>query len=205
MSLFCLALPLFFFLFWKSLSDENAVSVGGIWAVVLGSILALVHFFISPLITSGEFGFRQWLIGFVDVIVFPVITALGICLLFKLLKLYSSTIHITNFMLLWSFPFAIVQMMTRSTQAEPLYLVIVPLIWIALAAGFGFFIENIPEVKRWAAVLCIAGTVLLPFIAATAYWALFSQNYILGYILFGITLAPMLFQTGRLFAASLKQ
>ena len=95
--------------------------------------------------------------------------------------------------------------MTRSTQAEPLYLVIVPLIWIALAAGFGFFIENIPEVKRWAAVLCIAGTVLLPFIAATAYWALFSQNYILGYILFGITLAPMLFQTGRLFAASLKQ
>ncbi len=205
MSLFCLALPLFFFLFWKSLSDENAVSTGGIWAVVLGSILALVHFFISPLITSGEFGFRQWLIGFVDVIVFPVITALGICLLFKLLKLYSSTIHITNFMLLWSFPFAIVQMMTRSTQAEPLYLVIVPLIWIALAAGFGFFIENIPEVKRWAAVLCIAGTVLLPFIAATAYWALFSQNYILGYILFGITLAPMLFQTGRLFAASLKQ
>jgi hypothetical protein len=199
MSLFCLALPILFFFFWKSLSDDHAVSTGGIWALVLGSILAIVHYLASPLITSGEFGLLQWTKGFVDVVVFPSLIALLVCLLFKLLRFFSAAINITNFLLLWSIPFGIFQMMTYSNQAEPLYLVIVPLLWIALAVGFGFLITIIPIVRRMIAVLCIAGAVFLPFIAATAYWALFCQNYALGYSLFGVTLLPMLVHTGILF------
>jgi hypothetical protein len=204
MSLFCLVLPLLFFFFWKSLSDEHAVSTGGFWALLLGSITAIVHFMVSPILTSGEFGFMQWMIGFLDVIVFPSIIALGISLLFKFLKIFSAEMQITNFMLLWSIPFAIFQMMIYGNQGEPLYLVIVPLIWIALAVGFGFFINMIPNVTRWMAVLCIAGAVLLPVAASTAYWFLYCQNYVLGYILFGITLAPMLIHTGMLFVQAVK-
>ncbi|MDR2901183.1 MAG: hypothetical protein LBV20_06655 [Treponema sp.] len=199
MSLFCLALPLVFFLFWKSLSEEHAISTGGIWALVLGSILAIIHYMASPLITSGEFGFLQWMIGFIDVIAFPVLIALGLCLLFMFFKLFSATIKITNFLLLWCIPFGVIQMMSHSTQAEPLYLVIVPLMWIALAVGFGFFIKSIPIVKQWVAILCIVGAVFLPFVATTSYWALYCQNYILGYVLFGITLLPMIIHTGMLF------
>jgi hypothetical protein len=205
MSLFCLALPIVFFIFWKSLSEDHAVSTGGIWAVVLGSILAIIHYFTSPLITSGEFGFLQWMIGFVDVIVFPVITALAVCLLCMLLKIFSATINVTNFLLLWCFPFGVAQMMSHSLQAGALYLVIVPLIWIALAVGFGFFIKSIPAVKRWIAVFCIIGSVFLPFIAATAYWALYCQDYVLGYSLFGVTLLPMAIRTGMLFVKAFKK
>ncbi len=196
MSLFCLALPLIFFLFWKSLSEENAVSTGGIWAIIFGTILAFIQYITGPVIRSGEFGFLQWLIGFIDVAVFPVLTALGVCLLFMFLKVFSSTINVTNFLLLWCIPFGIFWTMTHSTQAEPLYLVIVPLIWIGLAVGFGYFIQTIPVVKQAVSILCIAGAVLLPLAGATAYWALYSQMYLLGYILFGITLVPMVVHTG---------
>jgi hypothetical protein len=199
MSLFCLAFPIVFFLFWKSLSDEHAVSVGGIWALVLGSIFAVIHYLASPIITSGEFGLLQWMISLVDVIVFPSLIALVICLLFKLLKIFSAAINITNFLLLWSIPFAIIRMMINSTQAEPLYLVIVPLIWMGLAVGFGFFIKMILLVSRLISVLCVMCAVFLPFIAATAYWAFFCQNYILAYFLLGITLLPMIIHVGMLF------
>ncbi len=205
MSLFCLAAPLVFFLFWKSLSDENEVSTGGIWAVILGSIAAAVHYFTSPLITSGEFGFLQWVIGFVDVIVFPVITALAVCLLFRFLKFFSATINPANFLLLWSIPFSVFQTLTAGPGSGPLYLVVVPLLWIGLAVGFRFFIKMIPEVKRSAMILCIVGAVLLPLAAATAYWALYRQNDILGYILFGISLVPMTIHTGMLFVKSFKR
>jgi hypothetical protein len=204
MSLFCLAVPLIFFLFWKSLSEDHAVSTGGIWAIVLGSILAVVHYAVSPIIISGEFGLLQWIIGFLNVIIFPSISALGICLLFKFLRIFSATVTITNFLLLWSIPFGIFQMMIYSSQADPLYLVIVPLIWIALAVGFDFFITMVPLVKRWIAVFCIVGAVCLPFAAATAYWALFCQNTVLGYLLLPAVLLPMLIHTGMLFVKALK-
>jgi hypothetical protein len=204
MSLFCLALPFVFFFFWKSLSDEHSISVGGIWALVLGSILAIIHYFASPLISSGEFGFLQWMKGFVDVILFPSLSAFSVCLLLKLLKMFSAPINVTNFLLLWSIPFGIFHMMAYGTQAEALYLVVVPLMWISLAVGLGFFIKLIPLVKRLISVLCIAGTVFLPFIAATSYWALFCQNYALGYFLFSVTLMPMLIHTGILFVKAIK-
>jgi uncharacterized membrane protein len=198
MSLFCLVIPLVFFLFWKSLSDKNGISVGGIWAVILGCILAFVQFITNPTFTSGEFGFLQWLIGFVNVVVFPVIIPFIICLMFMFLKIFSATINATNFLLLSCIPFGVSQTMTHSTQAEPLYLVIVPLIWIGLAVGLGFFVKTIPLVKRWISVLCIIGAVLLPFLGATAYWALYVQDYTLGYVLFGITLIPTVIHVGEL-------
>lgn len=198
MSLFCLVLPLFFFLFWKSLSEENGISTGGIWAVLLGCVFASIHFITNPLLTSGEFRFIQWVIGFIDVVLFPVIMPFGICLLFMVLKIFSVKINVCNFLLLSSIPFGIFQMMTHSTQAEALYLVIVPLIWISLAAGLGFFVKIIPLVNRRIAVLCIIGTVLLPLLGASAYWALYCQTYTLGYILFGITLVPMIVHVGSL-------
>lgn len=180
------------------------MSTGGIWALILGCIFAVVHYIRSPLITSGEFGFLQWVIGFVDVIVFPSLIALVICLIFTFLKMFSATINAANFMLLWCVPFGVFQMMSHSTQAGVLYLVIVPLIWISLAVGLRFFIYMIPLVKRWIAVFCVIATVLLPFIAATAYWALFCHNDIWGYTLLAIMMLPALIHTGTLFVKSLK-
>jgi hypothetical protein len=78
------------------------------------------------------------------------------------------------------------------------------LIWIALATGFGFFIKTIPTVTRLFSILCIAGIIFLPFAAATTYWALFCQNYILGYMLLGLTLMPMIIDTGMIFVKAVK-
>ena len=204
MSLFSLALPLVFFLFWKSLSDDNRVSPGGIWALVLGTVLAIVQYMFRPVISSGEFGLIQWLAGFVNIIALPVLAGLVVCLLFKLLNLFSSGMNITNFLLLWCIPFGIFWTMAYSKSTEPLYLVIVPLLWVGMAVGFGFFISKIGEVSTFTAVFCIAGAVILPFVAATAYWFLFCQNYLLGYMLFGAALVPMVINTGYLFCSALQ-
>jgi hypothetical protein len=73
-------------------------------------------------------------------------------------------------------------------------LVAVPLLWTALTVGIPFFINWMAKKIRWyliiISILCI---LILPLTAASAYWAFFSQQTLLGFILFFVTLIPMSF------------
>jgi hypothetical protein len=68
----------------------------------------------------------------------------------------------------------------------------VPIIWTALAAGISFFINWMMSRFSWysaaASIICI---LILPVIASAAYWAFFSQQTALGFLLLFVVNIPM--------------
>jgi hypothetical protein len=76
MIVFCLLwLPLFC-LFWRGVSPEMS-GKGGVTALLLGSITALVQFSLGSLVNPGGFGFSRWLGGLVDIVVAPAVLPLA--------------------------------------------------------------------------------------------------------------------------------
>jgi len=73
-------------------------------------------------------------------------------------------------------------------------LVAVPLLWTALAVGIPFFINWMVNGFRWyIAVISIICIMALPVAASASYWAFFSQQTALGFLLFFITQIPLAF------------
>ena len=192
MALFCLLwIPLFYF-FWRSITGSNAH--GWAWALIAGSIVALVQFFGEPLIDPGGFGFSRWASGFVDIVALPVLAPLLVYLLLFLLKIVSGTSNFAGFALLWLIPGAAVRSLTWSAiQRDPVLLVLVPVLWTTIAAGIPFFISLIQADRRPAVIsLCGLGMLFVPFAAATSYWAFFSQQAVMGAVFLLLAAAPML-------------
>jgi hypothetical protein len=54
----------------------------------------------------------------------------------------------------------------------------------------GFFVRIIQNGWGWIVIPCFTAAAVMPLLAATAYWALFAQNTVLGVLLLVITLAP---------------
>ena len=189
MSLFCLLWIPLFYLFRRSISGEGA---GGVWALILGSITAIFQFFLGDLVNPGGFELSRWLSGFVDIVSLPVLLPMAVYALLVLFQAFSGNLDFANFILLWLIPVAALRAVSWSTQSDPILLVLVPLLWTALAAGISFFINCMMSYPRWLTVIPSSlGILALPIAATTAYWALFSQQPLLGYSLFFVSLVPM--------------
>jgi hypothetical protein len=193
MSLFCLLwIPLFYF-FRRSISGESG---GGVWALLLGSLMAVFQFFLGNLVNPGGFGFSRWLSGFVDIVSLPVLVPLAVYALLVLFRAFSGSPDFANFILLWFIPVSVLRAVSWSALNDPLLLVVTPLLWTALAVGIPFFIGLLIRHSRWysflLSLLCIPA---LPLAAAAAYWALFSQQPRLGYPLLGAVLLPLIAAT----------
>jgi hypothetical protein len=191
MSIFCLLwVPLFYYLR-RTMSGESNSS-GSVWALLLGSIAAILQFFLGYLVSPGGFGFSRWLFGFIDLASLPVIIPMLIYLVMILFKGLSTDGDFTNFALLWLIPIGALRALGWSSGSDPILLVMVPLLWTALAAGIPFFINWMTETSNpfiaIASVLCI---IVLPALAATTYWAFFSQYTLLGFSLLLVTNVPM--------------
>jgi hypothetical protein len=198
MSLFCFLWTPLFYLFWRSISRETSINSGGIWALLLGSIVALVHFFLGSFINPGGFGFSRWLAICVDMVLFPAFLPILVCFLFILLRI-SSGADYTNFALLWLIPGAAVRAVGWSAQNDPNLLVLTPLLWTAIAVGVPFFIRMALEHFGWILVPIFTAIALLLFLAVTSYWAFFSQKPVLGFLFLFISLIPMGISTGSSF------
>jgi hypothetical protein len=170
---------------------------GGVWALLLGSISALTQFFLGDMINPGGFGFSRWLYGFIDIVSLPVLIPLFICFLMLFFRGFSGGTDFANFTLLWLIPIGGLRALSWSSGSGPILLIAVPLLWTALASGISFFINLMVNNFRWytatVSVLCI---LILPVMAASTYWAFFSQQTWLGFLLlfathlpFGISLA----------------
>jgi hypothetical protein len=202
MSLFCLLWMPLFYLFWRSIAPGDAASSGGVWALLLGSVVALTQFLLGSFIHAGGFGFSRWAGICVDIVSLPAVLPLLVCALFSFLRIFSSSADFANFALLWLIPGAAIRTINWSAQNDPALLVLVPLLWTAIAVGIPFFIHIILDSFSFIIIplfLCIAA---LPFIAATAYWAFFSQKFLLGSLLTLITLIPMGISVGISFFRS---
>jgi hypothetical protein len=184
-------MPLFY-LFWHSLSQDNPGS-GGVWALILGSVVALIQFFLGNLVNPGGFGLSRWVSACVDIVTLPAVLPLLVYLLFIGFRVLSGPFDFANFALLWLIPGAAIRAVSWSAGRDPSLLVLVPLLWTAIALGVPFFIDRVFQVSRWYAVAPLGLAILaLPFTASTAWWAFYSQKFSLGVLLLFITLVPML-------------
>jgi hypothetical protein len=192
MSFFCLLwVPLFYLL---RRSFTGASGSGSVWALLLGSVTAIIQFFLGYLVNPGGFGFSRWLFGFIDIVSLTVLVPLLIYLVLMLFSGFSGDIDFANFALLWLIPVAAMRALSWSSTNEPILLVAVPLLWTALAVGIPFFIKWMLGNFSWySALVSIICILILPLAASFAYWAFFSQQTVLGFLLFFVTQIPLAF------------
>jgi len=189
MSFFCLLwVPLFYFLRRSFIGGGS----GGVWALLFGSITAILQFLLGYLVSPGGFGFSRLLFGFIDIVSLPVLVPVILCFFIFLFRGFSGDPDFANFALLWLIPVAALRAISWGAVNDSLLLVAVPLLWTALAVGISFFIHLMLGNLRWyTAVVSIICIMLLSVLAAAAYWAFFSQHTLLGFILLLATHIPL--------------
>jgi hypothetical protein len=185
-------MPLFY-LFWRSISRPETEGSGGIWALILGSIAAFLRFFLGSFIYPGAFGLSRWLSACIDIVTLPAVLPLLVCLLLSRLRSVGRICpaDYAHFALLWLIPVSAIRALSWSAQNKPGLLVLTPILWTAIAVGLPFFSALAPRRFTWTRIPLALATAALPFLAATAYWAFFSQRTWLGFLLLAITLIPM--------------
>jgi len=190
MSFFCLLWVPLFYLLRRSFTGTSGS--GSVWALLLGSMTAIIQFFLGYFVNPGGFGFSRWLFGFIDIVSLTVLVPLLIYLLLMLFSGFSGNIDFANFAMLWLIPVAAMRALSWSSANEPILLVAVPLLWTALAIGIPFFINWMLNNFRWyTVIISIICILILPIAASTAYWAFFSQQTALGFLLFFVTQIPL--------------
>jgi hypothetical protein len=189
MSIFCLLWVPLFFLLRRTFTGGGAS--GGVWALLLGSITAILQFFLGYIISPGGFGFSRWLFGFVEIVSLPVLIPMILYALLCVFRGFSGDADFANFALLWLIPVAALRAIGWGATNDTILLVTIPLLWTALAVGISFFINWTANNFRWYTLiisfLCI---LILPVSAATSYWAFFSQHTALGFLLLFATHIP---------------
>ena len=191
MTLFCFLWTPLFYLFWRSLNDESALE-GGTWALFVGTLVAFFRFFLGTFVNPGGFGFSRWISACIDIIALPIALPYIACVIFACFRIISAQANFTNYVFLWLIPVAAVRALSWSSQNNPILLMGAPVLWTAAAVGIGLFIRIVQNGSGWALIPAILGAVVLPFLAATAYWALFAQHTFLGIGLLALCLVPML-------------
>ena len=190
MTIFCILwIPLFYLL---RRSITGSVGGGGVWALILGSITAIIQFFLGNLVSPGGFGFSRWLFGFIDIVSLTALLPLVIYVILILVRAFVGNTDFADFALLWLIPVAALRGVAWSPTNDIILLVAVPMLWTALAVGIPFFINWMIHNFRWySALVSVFCILLLPLIAAGTYWAFFSQQTLLGFLLLFVTHIPL--------------
>ena len=164
---------------------------GGIWALLAGTITALIQFFAGNLVAASGFGLSRWLGCFMDIVALPALIPILVYLLLFCFKIFSGIPGFTNFTLLWLIPGAAVRAMGNSPN-DPVFLVLLPVLWTAIAVGIPFFITVILNSRAIFIILSSLAILIIPFAAASSYWAFYSQKFTLGFIALIIIVIPTL-------------
>ena len=191
MSIFCFLWVPLFYLLRRSVAGHNTAG-GGVWALLLGSIAALLQFFLSPLVEPGGFGLSRWMSGCVDIVALPVFAPLLVYLVLVGFKIIKGTADFANFALLWLIPGAAVRALGWSSQHDPILLVLVPVLWTLIAVGVPFFINIIRDSRPAAVVFSSLAILFIPIAASSSYWAFFAQKTSLGFLFLFAAAVPML-------------
>jgi hypothetical protein len=150
------------------------------------------HSLTGDYVSPGGFGLTRWMSGFVDLIVLPVLFPFAVSLLLARLRVFPPRIDHTGAILLWLIPTAI----SRSVEwnSYPVFMVLVPLLWTALAVGIPFFTNlMVKHSRKYIIPILLAPCLLaLPFAAATCWWAFYCQLTLPGFVFLGVSLLPAL-------------
>jgi hypothetical protein len=191
MNVFCLLWVPLFYLFWRSVGEDEAPS-GGVWALILGSLAAFTQFIVGPLLEPGGFGFLRWLSGCIDIVALPVMLPIIVYFVLTSLNIITGISSFANFAMVWLLPGAVIRALIWTSLNDPIYLVLVPVLWTTIAVGVPFFIKFLRE-KHWLLIsLAFLGILAVPIAATSSYWAFFSHRAGLGFLFLLIAAAPML-------------
>jgi hypothetical protein len=183
-------IPLFY-LFWRSVTGCNTAS-GGVWAILVGSIVAMIQFFLGNLIDPGGFGLSRWISGCIDIVTLPALVPIVIYLFLVGFRFISGEPNFANFTLLWLIPGAALRALGWSSTGDPLLLVLVPVLWTAIAVGVSFFINIIQEGEILFIFPAFLAILIIPFAASCSYWAFFAQKTKWGLLFLFAAVVPML-------------
>jgi len=181
MTFFCLLWVPLFYLFRRSIGGSGSAA-GSVWALLLGSITAIIQFLLGYIFSPGGFGFSRWLFGFFEIVSMPVILPF---IAYFIMYIFSgfSDVDFSNFTLLWLIPVGALRALSWSSMNDPILLVMAPLLWTALAVGISYLIIWMTNsFNPFISVLAVFCMILLPITAAAAYWAFFSQYTLLGFV-----------------------
>jgi len=183
-------MPLFYF-FWRTVTGNEASS-GGLFALLAGSVVTFVQFFLGSLVEPGGFGFSRWVSGWVDIVSLPALLPFFVYLFLIACRLVSGTVNFANFALLWLIPAAAIRALGWISLGEPILLVLVPVLWAAIAVGVPFFITLIQTGRILVILAASLGILAVPLAAASSYWAFYSQKSLMGSLFLFAAAAPML-------------
>ena len=187
----------FFCLLWVPLSYSLRRLIaagsgrGSILALIFGSVAVIIKFFAGPMVDPGAFGFYRWLSAFVDIVSIPVLVPLVLYLLFVEMQIISPKTDYIGFTLVWLIPLSAFRVTTWISAPSPIMLVLVPVLWTALAVGMPVLFACAKKRTEWHAIApFIFGMAVLPFSAATSWWAFFSHQPLTGFFFLLVTIAP---------------
>ncbi|MDR1074051.1 MAG: hypothetical protein LBL45_10320 [Treponema sp.] len=176
MSVFCLLWMPLFFLFWSALVSYK-IDMSGAFAIILGSVAAILQFFFGNFIAGGAFGRERWIGVFVDLVALPALLPLLVYALFLLLRIAKDPTGFACFSLIWLAPSGILRAVQWGVENDPAKLLLIPVLWTSIVVCVSFFINFYLRKKTLAvAVGSIMGIALIAPLAATVYWAFFSQS-----------------------------
>jgi hypothetical protein len=195
MVMFCFLWMPLFYLFWRSITRLETESAGGIWALILGSVAAFIQFYLGVFINPGAFGLSRWFSACIDIVALPALLPLLAGALLSRLRILKwsapSGPNYANFALLWLIPVSAIRGVSGGAQNGPSLPVVTLVLWTAIVVGIPAFIKIIFTGQfMWRHIPAAIAMTALPFLAATAYWAFFSQKTGLGFLLLALTLIP---------------
>jgi len=180
-----------FYIFWRSVTGRTA-SAGGVWAILVGSIVAMIQFFLGDLIEPGGFGFSRWVSGCIDIIVLPAVAPILVYFFLIAFKFVSGEADFANFALLWLIPVAGIRALSWSSAGNPLLLALAPVLWTAIAVGIPFFITIIMNSRLLIIIPASLVIIIIPLAASCSYWAFYAQKTYLGLLFLFVAVVPML-------------
>jgi hypothetical protein len=184
-----------FLLFWLSLHKREGNGAGVLWAFLLGTLVSIIHYSAGSFIAPKGFGLSRWLYALVDVIFLPAALPFLAALILTLCRSSKAGCDLRIFALVWLIPEGVFRSIQAGSRANPLFLILVPLLWTAVAAGLPLFIDLSRGRYRILVIPCALGAGVLPLAAASCFWAFFGQRAILGALILAAALVPAVIST----------
>jgi len=191
MGFFCLLWMPLFYRFWRAITGHNAYA-GGVWAILAGSIVAMIQFFLGNFIDPGGFGLSRWISSCIDIVTLPALAPILIYLFLISFKLISGEADFANFALLWLIPGGAIRALSWSSAGDPVLLALVPVLWTAIAVGVPFFINIIRNGRLLAVIPSFLAIIIIPLAASCSYWAFYAQRTYWGLLFLFAAIVPML-------------
>jgi len=152
----------------------------------------MIQFFLGNFVDPGGFGLSRWISGCIDIVTIPALAPIVIYFFLISFKFVSGEPDFANFSLLWLIPSAALRALSWSSMGDPLLLVLVPVLWTAIAVGVPFFIKIIINGRFLVIIPAILVILIIPFAATCSYWAFFAQKTYWGLLFLFAAVAPML-------------